>query len=162
MKGELIGINEAKSAYTSSGVTVDNVGYAIPMAKAQPILEDLMSQTTREVYGENEQGYLGVSLADVSADMAKMYNMPEGVCFTAVAEGSPAEKAGAQKGDVLIKVGDREIMNSDALTRELRYYRFGDEVELTVLRADNGAYVEKTLRATLGTKDVLESLSGQE
>ena len=48
MKGELVGINEAKSSMTSSGTTVDGVGFAIPISKAEPILEELMSLTTRE------------------------------------------------------------------------------------------------------------------
>ena len=157
MHGELIGINEAKSAYTSSGVTVDNVGYAIPMAKAQPILETLMNQATREKYGEDEQGYLGVSLANVSSDMAQMYNMPEGVCFTDVAQGSPAEAAGARKGDVLIEVEGRSILSADALTKEMQYHRSGDTIEMKVLRADNGEYKEQVLTVTLGTKDVLDS-----
>ena len=161
MNGELVGINEAKSAYTSGGVTVDNVGYAIPMSKAQPILEELMNQVTRESYSEDEQGYLGVSLADVSSDMAEMYNMPEGVCFTAVAEDSPAAKAGAQKGDVLTEVNGRSIMDATSLMKEMTYYKAGETVEMKVLRADNGEYKEMTLTVTLGTKDVLESLSAE-
>ena len=160
MKGELVGINEAKSAYTASGVTVDNVGYAIPMSKAEPILEELMNQVTRESYSEDEQGYLGVSLADVSSDMAELYNMPEGVCFTAVAPGSPAEEAGAMKGDVLTEVDGRSITDSSALMKEMTYYKSGETIEMKVLRADNGEYKEVTLTVTLGTKDVLEPLSG--
>ena len=158
MKGELIGINEAKSAYTSAGVPVDNAGYAIPMSKAQPILEDLMNQTTREIFSEEEQGYLGVSLANISSDMSQMYSMPEGVCFTEVAEGSPAAKAGAQKGDVLIELDGRVIRDSDALMKEMQYHRSGDTIEMKILRAHNGQYQEQTLQVTLGTRDVLESL----
>ena len=161
MNGELIGINEAKSAYTSSGVTVDNVGYAIPMAKAQPILEELMNQATRESYSEDEQGYLGVSLADVSRDMAQMYNMPEGVCFTEVAEGSPAAEAGIYKGDVLTEVDGRTITSSTALMKEMTYHKSGETIEMKVLRSIDGEYQEFTLSVTLGTKDVLEALSAE-
>ena len=161
MKGELIGINEAKSAYTSSGVTVDNVGYAIPMSKAQPILEELMNQETREVYSEEEQGYLGVSLVNVGSEFAKLYGTPEGVGFAEVAEGSPAAEAGAMKGDILTKFNGKEMTSVDAVMNEIKYYRSGEQVELTVLRADNGEYKEITLTVTLGTQDAISSLKTQ-
>ena len=158
MKGELIGINEAKSAFTSSGVTVDNVGYAIPMSKAQPILEELMNQTTREKYSEEEQGYLGVSLVNVSSEFANLYGTPQGVGFAEVAEGSPAAEAGAMRGDILTDFNGKTVTNVDDVLDEIQYYRNGEEVELTVLRADNGEYKELTLTVTLGTKDAISSL----
>ena len=161
MKGELIGINEAKSAYTSSGVTVDNVGYAIPMSKAQPILEELMNQTTREKYSEDEQGYLGVSLVNISSEFAELYGTPQGVGFAEVAEGSPAEEAGAQKGDILTELNGRTMTSVDEVLNEMQYYQTGEEVELTILRADNGEYKEMTLTVTLGTKDAISSLQAQ-
>ena len=158
MKGEVIGINEAKSAYTASGVTVDNVGYAIPMSKAQPILEELMNQETREKYSEDEQGYLGVSLVNVSSDFAMLYGVPEGVGFAEVAEGSPAAQAGAMKGDILTEFNGKEISSVDEMMEEIRYYRSGEEVELTVYRADSGEYKELKLTVTLGDKDAISSL----
>lgn len=161
MKGELIGINEAKSAYTSSGVTVDNVGYAIPMSKAQPILEELMNQETREKYSEDEQGYLGVSLVNISSEFAELYGTPQGVGFAEVAEDSPAAEAGALKGDILTEINGREMTSVDEVLNEIRYYRSGEEIELTVLRADNGEYKELTLTVTLGTKDAISSLQTQ-
>ena len=161
MKGELIGINEAKSAYTSSGVTVDNVGYAIPMSKAQPILEELMNQETREKYSEDEQGYLGVSLVNVGSEFAELYGTPEGVGFAEVAEGSPAAEAGAMKGDILTEFNGKTMTSVDDVMNEIKYYRSGEEVELTVLRADNGEYKEVTLTVTLGTKDAISTLQTQ-
>ena len=161
MKGELIGINEAKSAFTSSGVTVDNVGYAIPMSKAQPILEELMNQETREKYSEEEQGYLGVSLVNVGPEFAELYGTPEGVGFAEVAEGSPAAEAGALKGDILTEFNGKEMTSVDDVMDEIRYYRSGEEVELTVLRADNGEYKEVKLTVTLGTQDAISTLQTQ-
>ena len=161
MKGELIGINEAKSAYTSSGVTVDNVGYAIPMSKAQPILEELMNQETREKYSEEEQGYLGVSLVNVGPEFAELYGTPEGVGFAEVAEDGPAAEAGALKGDILTEFNGKEMTSVDDVMNEIRYYRSGEEVELTVLRADNGEYKEVKLTVTLGTQDAISTLQAQ-
>lgn len=161
MKGELIGINEAKSAYTSSGVTVDNVGYAIPMSKAMPILEDLMNQTTREKIPEDEQGYLGVSLVNISDEFAQLYGTPQGVGFAEVAEGSPAAEAGAMKGDILTEFNGKKVSTVDEVMDEIGYYKSGEEIELTVLRADNGEFKEKKLSVTLGTEEVIKSLQSQ-
>lgn len=161
MKGELIGINEAKSAYTSSGVTVDNVGYAIPMSKAMPILEDLMNQTTREKIPEDEQGYLGVSLVNISDEFAQLYGTPQGVGFAEVVEGSPAAEAGAMKGDILTEFNGKKVSTVDEVMDEIGYYKSGEEIELTVLRADNGEFKEKKLSVTLGTEEVIKSLQSQ-
>lgn len=161
MRGELVGINEAKSSVTMSGATVDNVGYAIPINKAEPILEELMNETTRERYSEEEQGYLGVTCANVTAEYARMYGMPEGVCFTTVVEGGPAEEAGILKGDVLISFDGKAIKTYEALTDRLTYYKAGDAVTVVVLRANGGGeYTEHTLTVTLGDRDILEKVIG--
>ena len=161
MKGELIGINEAKSAFTSSGVTVDNVGYAIPMSKAMPILEKLMNQATREKLSKDEQGYLGVSLVNIGEEFAQLYGTPLGVGFAEIAEDGPAAEAGALKGDILIEFDGMTVVTVEDVMDEIQYYGSGEEVELTVLRADNGEYKEKKLTVTLGTKEAISSLQTQ-
>jgi serine protease Do len=150
MQGELIGINEAKSSMTSSGVTVDGVGYAIPIAKAEPILETMMS---RDKVSDEQAAYLGVTCADVSSQISQMYNMPEGVCFTSVVEGGPAEKAGAKQGDVLTEFDGREISGYQSLQDVLQYYPAGETVDMVVQRSDEGVYKEVTLTVTLGSAD---------
>ena len=159
MRGELIGINEAKSSGNTGAASVDNMGFAIPMSKATPILEDLMTLASREVYSEDEQGYLGVTCADVTTEYSQLYNMPVGVCFTTVIEGGPAEAAGILKGDVLTKVGDRSISTYEELAKELTYHRAGETVEVTVYRAHNGEYIEQTFTVTLGTKNVIADVN---
>src|SRR5699024_8592498 len=59
MNGELIGINEAKSSSTSTGASVDNVGFAIPINKAQESLQQLMTLETREKVSEDQASYIG-------------------------------------------------------------------------------------------------------
>ena len=153
MKGELVGINEAKSSMTSSGTTVDGVGFAIPISKAEPILEELMSLTTREKVSEDQAAYLGVTCVDVTSETSQMYNVPTGVCFKTVVEGGPADQAGVKKGDVLTKMDGREISNYASLKEVLQYYAAGEEVEIIVQRASDGEYQEKTLSVTLGSAD---------
>ena len=161
MKGELIGINEAKSSYSSSGVTVDGVGFAISIDKAEPILEELMSRETKEAVSEEEAGYLGVTCADVTEEIAANYNMPEGVCFTSVLEGSPADKAGAKKGDVLVAFDGEEINDYDDLKETIQYYSAGTTVEITVMRSNDGEYSELVLEVKLADYDTIQSLQAQ-
>lgn len=161
MKGELVGINEAKSSSTSSGATVDNMGYAIPIDKAEPILEQLMTEETKIAYSEDEQGYLGITATNVTSEYSQMYDMPEGVGITSVVKGGPAEQGGLQKGDIIIKVAGTTVSNFDDLQNELRYHKSGESIEITYERADNGKYKENTANVTLGTKDVLNSINAQ-
>lgn len=157
MKGELVGINEAKSSSTSfSEASVEGMSYAIPVAKALPILQELMSLPTRETVDEENMGYLGVTCADVTEDIAASYNMPEGVCFTEVLAGGPAEAAGLLKGDVLVEIGGRKVKTYEALSNELRFYTVGETVELKVMRANNGEYQEVIVNVTLGDHSVIE------
>lgn len=161
MKGELVGINEAKSSSTSSGATVDNMGYAIPIDKAEPILEQLMTEETKIAYSEDEQGYLGITAANVTSEYSQMYDMPEGVGITSVVSGGPAEQGGLQKGDIITKIAGTTVSDFDDLQNELRYHKSGEMIEITYERADNGTYKENTANVTLGTKDVLSSINAQ-
>ena len=150
MQGELVGINEAKSSMTSSGVTVDGVGYAIPISKAEPILETMMN---RDRVSDEQASYLGVTCVDVSSQISQMYNMPEGVCFTEILDGGPAQKAGAKQGDVLTEFDGRQISSYESLQDVLQYYPAGETVDIVVQRSDEGEYKEVTLTVTLGSAD---------
>ena len=162
MRGELVGINEAKSSMTSGGATVDNMGYAIPINKAASILEDLMNDAGREEYDDEDRGYLGITCANVSKEDAEFYNMPEGVLIRDITEGGPAEEAGLKKGDVLVSMDEKSIKTYERLTDRLRYYQPDDTVEITVMRAHEGEYTEKTFTVTLGSKDVIEELTANQ
>ena len=150
MQGELVGINEAKSSSSYGEATVDNMSFAIPVSKALPILQELMEKEART--RAETQGYLGVSIADVTEEYSQVYGMPVGVCFTGVQEGGAAEQAGILQGDVLVRVNDEKITTSEELKEEMTYHSAGETVTLTVMRADNGVYVEKTIEVTLQDK----------
>ena len=148
MNGRIIGINSAKAS--SSGV--EGMGYAIPISYARSILEDLMNKQTRtEVVDEEDSSYVGIAGQDVTSDMASVYGIPEGIYVTEVAEGSPAEEAGLQKGDIIVKFDSDSISSMSGLKSLLQYYAAGEEVKITISRADDGEYTEQDLTITLGS-----------
>jgi len=161
MEGELIGINEGKSTSTN-GTTVDNMGYAIPTSKAEPILDNLMKQETKTVVAEDERGYLGISGADVTSQYAQVYNMPEGICIITANKGGAAANAGLKKGDVITKINGQSVSTLDELKEQLQYYKAGENVTITAERADDGEYKEQTFTVTLESKSDLESQSSQQ
>ena len=148
MKGELIGINSAKYADSS----VEGMGYAIPISKAKPILEDLMSRETREKVDDSEKGYLGVVLSNLTTEAIQMYNMPAGAFVRGVEQDSPAQQGGICKGDIIVKFDGQKVSDGDALLDKLQYYQAGETVEAVVARADGGEYTESTLEITLGER----------
>ena len=148
MKGELIGINSAKYADSA----VEGMGYAIPISKAKPILEELMNRETREKVDSSKKGYLGVSLANLTTEAIEMYNMPTGAFVRNVEDDSPAQEAGICKGDIIVKFDGQKVSDGDDLLDKLQYYKSGEKIEAVIARATNGEYEENTIELTLGTR----------
>lgn len=149
MQGEVIGINSAKYADSA----VEGMGYAIPISKAQPILEDLMNRQTRDkVEDDSKAAYLGVTAADLSTEAIQMYDMPEGAFVIRVDKKSAASEAGIQKGDIIVSFDGQTVTGRDDLENKLSYYEAGEAVDVVVSRADNGEYVQKTISVTLGNR----------
>ena len=143
--GEVIGINSVKYSDTD----VEGMGYAIPISTAEPIINDLI---TREVVDESEMGYLGITGVDVTDEISEYHNLPKGISVYKVESGSAAEKAGIKKGDIIIAFDGREVLSMDALAERIQYYAAGTTVDVTVMRAQDGEYVEKVIPVTLGKK----------
>lgn len=147
MQGRVIGINSAKAA--SNGV--EGMGYAIPISYAEPILEDLMNKKTRtETVDESESAYIGITGEGVTSEATMLYGIPQGICVTSVGEGTPAEKAGIRKGDVITKFDGNGVSDMEGLRDLLAYYAAGETVKMTVKQAQNGEYVEEQVEITLG------------
>lgn len=153
MKGELIGINSAKFASSE----VEGMGYAIPIDTAQPILEELMMRETRDKLDVNESGFLGINCNNVDKEVSEMYGIPEGVYVLSVTEGSAADKAGIQKGDIITNFDGVSISSREELKSTLLYYAPGETVEVTIQRSNNGAYEEQKVNVTLDQNTVDES-----
>ncbi|NLG04889.1 MAG: trypsin-like serine protease, partial [Clostridia bacterium] len=118
MKGEVIGINAAK--FGSS--MIEGMGYAIPISQAKPIINDLMNRETRDKVALGEESYLGISGVDVTEEVAQTYDMPIGVYVAQALEGTAAEEAGIQKGDIITKFDGQSITSMAELQETLTYY----------------------------------------
>ena len=142
MNGEVIGINSAKYSDTD----VEGVGFAIPIADAQPIIENLIS---KDMLAENERGYLGIYGVDVTEDVASVYELPIGAYISQLVNGGAAQKAGIKAGDVIIGFYGTEVRTMAQLQNLLQYCPIGEEVEVVVMTEAGEGYVEKTFKVKL-------------
>lgn len=158
MSGQLVGINSAKYSDT----TVEGMGYAIPVDDVTDIIENLMNRAVRtEKAPEGQQGFLGITGQDVTAEISEAYGMPKGVYIISVEEGSAAEKAGLQKGDIITKFDGTSVSSLSDLQNLIAYYSSGETVEVTYSRVSDGQYAEQTGEVTLGSNGDSTAASGK-
>ncbi len=147
-RGELIGINTAILSGGSGGN--QGIGFAIPINLARYVMDQIMK------YGKVTRGWMGVGIQDVSAPVAKAYGVPanQGAIVSDVQSGSPAAKAGLQRGDVITELNGQGVTGSNDLKLKIGELRPGTAVHLKIMR--NGKLQDVTM--TLGE----EPKSGQE
>lgn len=150
MKGELIGINEAKSSSASGQASVDNMGFAIPTAKALPILQSLMNGEAADHEGTSSSAYLGIKCSDVSEEASQMYGLPVGVSIVEVAENSPASEFGLKTGDVITEFNGQPLSTTNELLAALGRCNAGDTVSMIIYRSNEGEYSGHEISITLG------------
>lgn len=78
---------------------MDNIGFAIPIDKAESSLKELMNLPTREKVDSSEASYLGIEGESVTADVTQLYGIPGGVIVASVVKDGPADKAGIKEKD---------------------------------------------------------------
>lgn len=153
MKGEVIGINSAKYSDTD----VEGMGYAIPISAVKDLIAELSSKETRTVVAAENQGYLGIQGKDIDEEMAKAYDMPQGIYVYKVVEGGAAASSDLKAKDIITKFDGQSVRSMESLKNMLTYYESGKTVDLTVQRLDeSGNYVEKTVTITLGKREATE------
>ncbi|MCR5727998.1 MAG: trypsin-like peptidase domain-containing protein [Lachnospiraceae bacterium] len=155
INGEVIGINSNKIG----GAKVEGMGYAIPISAAKPIIENLMTKTTRTLVSESKRGYLGIKGATVTAEEAMFYGYPEGVYVAGVTSDSPAEEAGLMKGDYITAFDGEKISSMEQLQKLLMYYEEGTVVDIDITRVVGDSYQDMTLKLTLGNKSVISEIN---
>ena len=139
MDGEVVGINS--QIYTRSGGFM-GVSFAIPIDVAMEVVEQLKSQ------GYVSRGWLGVLIQEVNKDLAESFGLdkPYGALVAQVVEGSPAEEAGIQTGDIITEFDGEEINLSSELPQLVGRTKVGETVELEVVRNKD----TKTIKLTIG------------
>ncbi len=139
--GLLIGINSA--IYSESGAN-DGIGFAIPVANAQRIADQLIAG------GTAQHPFLGVVGRDIDAQLMEQESLTvqQGAYIIEITKGSNAEKAGLKPGDVIVTLDDEKILGMDDLLLQVRRKKIGDEVILGVYR--NGKPIDVTM--TVGIK----------
>lgn len=141
MNGEVVGITTAKfSGTTTSGASIEGIGFAIPIDDIQGILAQLKGQ------GFVSSAYLGVIVQDVSAE-ARYFGLPAGAAIQSVSAGHAAEKAGIQPRDIIIKLGDYDITSTNELLVTLRKFSVGDTTTITVFRNGREITMDVVLEA---------------
>ena len=153
MYGEVVGITNAKYSSSSSGASIDNIGFAIPVDDIRDIVDSIITN------GYIVKPYIGVSVSTVSNE-ATGYGLPGGASVQQIAEGSPAEKAGLQVNDIITAVNGTEISSSGELVEIVGNCAPGDELTLSVYR--QGETLELTLTVGEQSKSALEATSNQQ
>ena len=123
--GQVIGVVTAK--YSQYGM--EGLGFAIPVHDACRIADDLVEKGY--VTGK---AYLGMSFANVSASVARYYNMVQGVYISDVEEGSCSEAAGLEPGDIIVGIDGTSVATTDELVKAVKEHSAGDSAELTIWR----------------------------
>jgi serine protease Do len=124
LAGEVVGINTAIVAHGQG------IGFAIPVNMAKDILNDLKAK------GKVTRGWLGVSVQDITDDIAKGLNIKDqtGALITEVFEGDPADKAGIKQGDIIKEVDGKAVRDTHELLRVVAMVPVGKKVSVRVLR----------------------------
>ena len=155
IRGELVGIN---TAIITGGLSMGNIGigFAVPSKMAQQVLPQLIK------HGKVERGWLGISMRNVDQDLAEKLNFdtPRGAFVRGVSKGSPADKAGIQRWDVIVEFNGETIRDINDLMHVVAATEVGKSVEVRVLRENKK---EKRLTVKLGkrTEEVIAKLNDQ-
>ncbi len=125
--GEVIGVN--RMIYSQTGGNL-GIGFAIPINTAKEILEQLRT------YGKVKRGYIGVQIASITEELAEEFQIKDrkGVIVIGIVQGSPAQKAGIQIGDILLEANGKPLQNPDDLIRIVNELSIGRRVELKIKR----------------------------
>lgn len=129
IKGELIGINTAIFSRTGG---YQGIGFAIPSNMARLVMDQLLHK------GKVTRGWLGVTIQELTHELSEKFGLKssKGALVGDVARGSPAEKAGIKRGDIILKFNDRKVKDISSLRNMTAQSKVGSEVSITILRAE--------------------------
>ena len=142
LKGRVVGVNTAIFSPTGGSV---GIGFAIPARVAKETVAQLIAN------GSVTRGWLGIQLQEVTTEIAAALSLEKkgGVLVAEVIDGTPAQKAGLENGDVILRIGSDEVANPNDLSRRVASFPPGERLRLRVLRDGR----ERNLTVTLGRRD---------
>ncbi|GAB4484042.1 MAG: DegQ family serine endoprotease [Thermodesulfovibrionales bacterium] len=150
-KGELVGINTA--IFSRSG-GYQGIGFAVPSNMARLVMNQLMEK------GKVTRGWLGVTIQELTPELAQKFGLKDakGALIGDLAKGSPAEKAGLKRGDVILEYNGKRVSDVGNLRNMVAQSRVGAEVQILILRGSK----EYTVRVVIAElpKDMAESVPG--
>jgi serine protease Do len=125
--GELVGINTA--IFSTSGGYM-GIGFAIPSDMATSVMDSIIK------HGKVIRGWLGVSIQDLSPDLAKSFNIKEemGALISGVVDNSPASKAGLKRGDLIIELDGKSVSDATSLRNMVSALAPGTKIDLKIVR----------------------------
>lgn len=136
MSGQVIGINTAVNA------EAQGIGFAIPINTVSDVLSQLMSGS------KVVRPYMGIQMTDINSDVISQLNLPSdtsGVLVVKVLPGTPAEKAGLQEGDIIVKIDDKEMESATDVQTLIESKKVGDRISVEAQRDGNRAGLLLTL-----------------
>jgi len=149
IRGELVGINTAIFSRTGG---YQGIGFAVPSNMAKSVMEQLIKE------GKVTRGWLGVTIQSVTPELAKEFGLKKsnGAIVSDVFKGSPAEKAGLRRGDVILEVNGKTVKDSESLRNIIAQSRVGSNIKIKIMR-ENEPIVVTTTVAEL-PKDMAEAM----
>lgn len=138
VEGEVIGVNSA--IFSPSGGNV-GIGFSIPSALAEPVLDQLRK------YGRTRRGWLGVKIQHVTDELAESLGLrrAKGALVLEVTKDSPADDAGIEAGDVILEFDDKPVEEMRQLPRMVAETEIGKEVEVVIWRGEETDELDVTL-----------------
>jgi serine protease Do len=135
LEGEVIGINTAINA------AAQGIGFAIPTSTIKGVQEDLMEK------GKIIRPWIGVGIQDVTPDFADYLGLEkaEGAIITTVYAGSPAEKAGLRRGDVILEMDKKAIKTGDDVVKAVQNAKIGQKMVMLIQRGGSAQYLTVTI-----------------
>ena len=129
--GNVIGVVYAKS----SSVSIEGIGYAIPVNNIKELVEQMINDPDSvKDQTKGSQIMLGITIQNITEDMSKQYSMPVGVYITEVSTMSAAERAGLQKGDIIVGFAGEDVKTADELNALKAKQTPGDTVAVKIDR----------------------------
>jgi serine protease Do len=125
LKGQVIGVSTALKTMRGS---FEGVGFAVPASRAKRVASDLAR------HGSVRRAYLGVAIGPVDPATAEKIEQPGAVVVNGITEGSPADKAGLRRGDILVKLQGQPLQGLGALQGAIEFATVGEPLTLTVNR----------------------------